>query len=379
MKALVCELCGGNDLVKDGEYFICQHCGTKYTLEEAKKLLIEGVVKIDSSDTMHNYIDMAKQALECNKGASAYDYINKALEIDTRNAKTWLLKIEAIAHIGTLANPMIDEIIQAGKNAILYASDHEKMRHSVYVEYLEIASQILSLCAIEYSKTAELDNEIKKYPTFSLTKNSDIAKYDLPTLKIYINLSKEAIRLTNEIFTDSINTIDLYEKYKLFVKSAVQSNDALKQRIIKYSSPDLCKEYFIKASVLKQNLVTIYTKLNPIYWDIHKDEKEDLVNRKAKIHDELSNNSKFNEMESLQCENSTLEKKINETDNQISALKSFDLKGKMTLYKERQNLLEKKDSNNKSIEKIKAEFSESYKQLEDIDRLLSNPLSSPEL
>jgi predicted phosphohydrolase len=38
MKALVCELCNGNDFVKQDGVFVCQFCGTKYTLEEAKKL-----------------------------------------------------------------------------------------------------------------------------------------------------------------------------------------------------------------------------------------------------------------------------------------------------------------------------------------------------
>ena len=39
MPAIVCELCGGSELKKqDGEY-ICLRCGTRYSLEEARKLL----------------------------------------------------------------------------------------------------------------------------------------------------------------------------------------------------------------------------------------------------------------------------------------------------------------------------------------------------
>ena len=40
MKKICCELCGSNDFVKDGGMFVCQSCGTKYTLEEAKKLAL---------------------------------------------------------------------------------------------------------------------------------------------------------------------------------------------------------------------------------------------------------------------------------------------------------------------------------------------------
>lgn len=49
MKALICEICGGNELVKDGDYFVCQYCGCKYTLEDAKKMLVEGSVKIEGT------------------------------------------------------------------------------------------------------------------------------------------------------------------------------------------------------------------------------------------------------------------------------------------------------------------------------------------
>ena len=58
MKKIVCELCGSNDLkTKDGEYE-CQYCGTKYSIEEAKKLIVEGKVKIDKSDDIANYIEV---------------------------------------------------------------------------------------------------------------------------------------------------------------------------------------------------------------------------------------------------------------------------------------------------------------------------------
>lgn len=60
MKQLTCELCGGTDLVKQDGVFVCQNCGTKYTVEEAKKMMIEGTVdvqgtvKIDASDKVKN-------------------------------------------------------------------------------------------------------------------------------------------------------------------------------------------------------------------------------------------------------------------------------------------------------------------------------------
>lgn len=37
MKQLTCEMCGSTDLIKQDGVFICQSCGTKYSIEEAKK------------------------------------------------------------------------------------------------------------------------------------------------------------------------------------------------------------------------------------------------------------------------------------------------------------------------------------------------------
>ena len=41
MKAMVCEMCGSTELVKQNGMYVCQYCGTKYSVEEAKKLRCE--------------------------------------------------------------------------------------------------------------------------------------------------------------------------------------------------------------------------------------------------------------------------------------------------------------------------------------------------
>lgn len=39
MKALRCEMCGDTNLLKTDGMFVCQSCGCKYTVDEAKKCL----------------------------------------------------------------------------------------------------------------------------------------------------------------------------------------------------------------------------------------------------------------------------------------------------------------------------------------------------
>ena len=67
MKQLTCEMCGSTDLIKQDGVFVCQSCGCKYSVEEAKKMMVEGTVdvsgstvKVDVSDKVKNLYIMAR-------------------------------------------------------------------------------------------------------------------------------------------------------------------------------------------------------------------------------------------------------------------------------------------------------------------------------
>lgn len=77
MKVLACEMCNSHDLVKQDGMFVCQHCGTKYSVEEAKKLMIEGTVKVDTTDRSANLYKVARQAKAEGNVAQAAQYYNE--------------------------------------------------------------------------------------------------------------------------------------------------------------------------------------------------------------------------------------------------------------------------------------------------------------
>lgn len=83
MKAMVCEMCGGQDLVKQDGVYVCQHCGTKYTVEEAKKLL--GTVKVDRSEETEKLLVLARRAREDNNSENAEKYYGMVLQEDPNN------------------------------------------------------------------------------------------------------------------------------------------------------------------------------------------------------------------------------------------------------------------------------------------------------
>ena len=69
MNRLTCEMCGSNEMVKQDGYFVCQFCGCKYTVEEAKKMMIEGTVdvtgstvKVDNSEFVEKFLNNARRA-----------------------------------------------------------------------------------------------------------------------------------------------------------------------------------------------------------------------------------------------------------------------------------------------------------------------------
>lgn len=81
MKSIVCEMCGSQNLLKQDGVYVCQSCGTKYTVEEAKNLIIEGTVdvsgstvKVDNTDALTNLRKLAARAREMGNTESAAKY-----------------------------------------------------------------------------------------------------------------------------------------------------------------------------------------------------------------------------------------------------------------------------------------------------------------
>ena len=87
MKPLTCEMCGSNNIIKQDGLFVCQHCGTKYSVEEARKMMIEGTVtvKIDTSDELEKLYQLARRAKDVNDIENAAKYYSMILIKDPRS------------------------------------------------------------------------------------------------------------------------------------------------------------------------------------------------------------------------------------------------------------------------------------------------------
>ncbi len=88
MKQLTCEMCGSTDLMKQDGVFVCQSCGCKYSVEEAKRMMIEGTVdvqgtvKVDNSAFVEKYLANARRAY----GKEDWEEVEKYYNMVEQNA-----------------------------------------------------------------------------------------------------------------------------------------------------------------------------------------------------------------------------------------------------------------------------------------------------
>ena len=111
MKQLTCEMCGSTDLVKQDGFFVCQTCGCKYSVEEARKMMIEGTVEVQgkvevkNAAKIENLLTLAESSYAADNYERAEDFCDKIIAMDDANYRIWQLKGLAIAGQTTLENP----------------------------------------------------------------------------------------------------------------------------------------------------------------------------------------------------------------------------------------------------------------------------------
>ena len=166
MKALVCEMCGSTDLIKQNGLFVCQSCGIKYSVEEARKMMIAGTVnvagtvKVDNSASIDNYFKMAKSAYESSNQKEAENYCNKIIEIEPENYKAWLLKGKSAGWQSTLAKLRIEEAVNCFTKAVDNApkDDIRRVKKEASDEIERLSTALMSLCCENFARYPSNDN-----------------------------------------------------------------------------------------------------------------------------------------------------------------------------------------------------------------------------
>lgn len=137
-----CPNCGASIQLDDNrEFGFCSYCGSKVQLQNptVSKIII------DKSSDIQTYLDLAQAAIDARNGKEAYDYANKALEFDAKNAEGWYMKMQALGLLGDLLDLKCNEVIAAGQKAIECA-DSPEMEFKVYAYYLRYCVGVLKYC-----------------------------------------------------------------------------------------------------------------------------------------------------------------------------------------------------------------------------------------
>lgn len=222
MKAIVCEMCGSQNLVKQDGMYVCQSCGTKYSTEEAKNLMIDvsgSTVKIDNSAFVKKYLENARRAKQKEDWKEAEKYYNMVEQNDPTN-------IEAIFY-STFAQI---------KSALLEAETKDK-RHGVFnilIKGVSIIDDNYDNTKDEHQKLLfEIMDDIKGLKNGTIVPTTHLQEY--VTKNGYGNI----VDRNQIVENDSLDVT-----YSMINEVAVAYMDSLANIIVEYS-PEPVKNLFM--------------------------------------------------------------------------------------------------------------------------------------
>lgn len=387
MNALVCELCGGNDIVKDNGYYICQNCGTKFTVEEARKMMIDGTVdvqgsvKIDRSLDVQKILKNADTTFNTKNYSEAFKLYSQVLNIDTENSHAILYRAICSGWESTIKDFRLNEVDLASKQAIHL--EHVKMGDTKdyfdfcynaiqevdvltnlmiqkYVDFLvktypELAPQYTIGTDEGWShELIQIAKEIRE--TYNNGTNSclhiisNVIHYSISGISDYSNIDIKLMKLITRIADKCTWYVKVINQAYINKCTYLSSDDTNIEQVISYNYP------FIKT--LKKDIENVKQKAihaaNDKYWKAHPEKKAALIKERSELVSTIS--SLENEKKNLpgQLEKVKLQQKIDNLNNEKNALGMFKLKKK----KEIQNSIE-----------------EATDQLNQINKSLDEPLS----
>lgn len=348
MKQLTCEMCGSTDLMKQDGVFVCQTCGCKYSVEEAKKMMVEGTidvqgtVKVDNSAFVEKYLQNARRAREKEDWEETEKYYNMVEQNAPDN-------IEAIFYsaYGKAKASLVDgdlykrqATFKVLKNCISVIDEHYRVEDAAENEKaIQDMAKDLSLMFFSNFVFTEWKNGYG-----IVTKTNKNETYEL-FAQLLAQFRESVLNIAN---TD--DHAYLHESLKLTYTAILALNDAwndtFKSRVSSWKAE------------ADERIAKVRTKLIDKYWSEHPDEKQKLDAEKAGLQSQISVLNQQIENLPEVSEIVSLEAKIKELKKQKEALGLF--KGK-----EKKAIQEQIDEMSKELESVQRKKTESAKPYEE--------------
>lgn len=179
MKQLTCEMCGSTDLMKQDGVFVCQSCGCKYSVEEAKKMMVEGTVdvqgtvKVDTSGELANLYQLARRAKDNDNGENAVKYYEMILLKDPNSweaafyvvyFKAIEFNIAQIDSAGISVAECIDTVLKLIKDNVANKDEQKEAYTEVANRVIIIARMLFNAGKNKYDKQDNVtDKELRYY------------------------------------------------------------------------------------------------------------------------------------------------------------------------------------------------------------------------
>lgn len=210
MAQLTCEMCNGTDFVKNDGVFVCQQCGCKYSVEEARKMMFgDGGSSVPApaapaaaaeqkNKKLENLRTLAERAKEDDDSENAAKYYEQILIEDPNDWAANFYSVYYAAHnikiaqIGSAANRVANCI----ESVFKLVKAHVEKPADQAVACLEVATKVIAFSNMLFNnisshlgsnmETARKNMENWAYPTISMlvvTADKMLSVFDDETVK----------------------------------------------------------------------------------------------------------------------------------------------------------------------------------------------------
>lgn len=374
MKQLTCEMCGSTELIKQDGFFVCQNCGIKYSVEEAKKMMlgenaeVQGVVKADDITSVEKYLANARRAKEKEDWEEAEKYYKLVEQNDPTN-------IEAIFYstFGKAKTSLVDAdvykraaVFNVLKNSLSIISNNYRIENKEENEFAikSITNDLLNIFCGSFVYTEWGDGRTNKGETYMIFSE---------LLDAFHALIRNVQAKDPKIY--------IYETFISFLNK-LQSSVYVYEKSL-YKIIDGWRTLQIEA------LRKTREEKTDKYWEKHKDEKKLLETKKSELEKikeryvtEIATIRKKNEEVPSMASLIEKQKEIESLEAQKKALGLFKIKEKKAIQEQIDVLLIEKDkiktkvvAEQQEIEKeiipIREELNKTIARIKEIDNELN--------
>ena len=355
MTQLTCELCNSTNFEKKHSSFVCQNCGMKYSVEEAKKI-INGTASSqstnDNSKEIKVKVENAIREFNANNLTLSYSMLAEVLNIDPENTDAIIYKALALGWQASISEPKIaivmNEYIRAFKIIKNTSSGTYEFTRKI-ITPVKLFGEMGDASFQAYSnylenEGARANNHIQsegKRAQLAVSWSYAEAKQILSTAERH---SKEILSNAGKIFKDGNDNVArcmggiAVEIFTLIDKDYEHVCEEFIQQIKHYLAliQRRCKDGDVSKNTIEfankiENVVNqadeafeaawekALVEKNKKYWENNSETYAELINKKEELEKKLS--EKYSLLNEKECELSELEKEYhsNKTPHEIES------------------------------------------------------------